>query len=804
MYEVVWLQLLQLVLGLTTISLGLLLGTFMGGMCLGSLLLPRWIGTAHHPLRVYALIELLLAVCGIGVLFLVPLTAHWYERFAAPGVSGLIFRGVVAAVCLLPPTILMGATLPAISRYVKATPAGVSWMGFFYGGNIAGAVIGCLVAGFYLLRVYDMATATYVAASMNVGVAGAAWWLSRHARHQPETETPAPGEAAPPSSRLVYAVIALSGFTALGAEVVWTRLLSLTLGGTVYTFSLILAVFLVGLGLGSTGGAFLARSVRNPKAALGWCQWCVAASVAWTALMISKSLPYWPVNPELSTSPWFTFQIDLVRCLWATLPGTIFWGASFPLALAAVASARQDAGRLIGGVYAANTLGAILGALGFALWFIPQFGTQRAQQALILFALVAAALAMIPAVRQVPGGVVLRFALVPLVVAGLVLAATVAPAPWGLVAHGRFMATYGPQLAPGVVNDEDVPTWQAKGEPDVYCTYLGEGLNGSVAVTKWRNGYRYFHSAGKVQASSDPADMRLQRLLGHISALAVPEPRKVLVVACGAGVTAGTFTLYPELEQLTICDIEPLVPQRVAPQFKEQNYDVVNHPRTRVVSDDGRHFVRTSREKFDVITSDPIDPWVKGCAALNTLEYYTWCKERLNPGGVMTLWIPLYESNPETAKSVIATFFKVFPHGVLWSNDKEGQGYDAVLFGQTEPTVFDLERLQARFDRPDYERIRQSLAEAGFPRLVDLLGTYAGQASDLREWMADAQLNSDRNLRLQYLAGLSFNSFVGTEILGQILGSFRYPDNLFIGSDASRAALIEALKAQGRPVRAAD
>ena len=162
-YEVVWLQLLQLVIGSTAVSLGVLLGTFMGGMCLGSLLLPRLVSARRHPLRVYALLELGIGAIGLAVLFGMPHVEQVYTRYAGHGMPGILLRGAVAGVCLLPPTLLMGATLPAIARWVETDPEGVSWLGFFYGGNIAGAVFGCLLAGFYLLRVHDMATATYVA-----------------------------------------------------------------------------------------------------------------------------------------------------------------------------------------------------------------------------------------------------------------------------------------------------------------------------------------------------------------------------------------------------------------------------------------------------------------------------------------------------------------------------------------------------------------------------------------------------------------------------------------------------------------
>ncbi|MBI3416090.1 MAG: fused MFS/spermidine synthase [Verrucomicrobia bacterium] len=818
-YEIVWFQLLQLVIGLTNVSLGLLLGIFMGGMCLGSLFLPRLISPKRHPLRVYALLELGIAVIGVAILFLLPWVSDLYTAHAGRGYSGMLWRGVLAALCLLPPTLLMGATLPAIARWVETTREGVSWLGFFYGGNIAGAVVGCLLAGFFLLRVYDMATATYVAAAINVLVAVAALLLATKAKPIDPTEmfrslaVGGAGERVPTVSDggttitmkgwPVYVTIALSGMSALGAEVVWTRLLSLLLGGTVYTFSIILAVFLAGLGLGSSTGSVLARSLKRPRLALASCQLLLLLGITWAALMIARSLPHWPINPALALSPWFTFQIDLARTLWVVLPAAILWGASFPLALAALASRAQDSGRLVGGVYAANTVGAILGALAFSLFIVPVFGTQMAQRALLGISAVATLLLLaVPLWYRNNRGEASRkshfkfgWAVALIAIAGLaaLLIGSVGPVPPGMVAYGRFVATYGDRIAPNIVPEKDVPTSGA--HPDIFCTYVGEGLNGTIAVTKWTSGIRNFHSAGKVQASSDLHDMRLQRMLGHLSALAHEKPESVLVVACGAGVTAGSFVTHPEIKRIVICDIEPLVPKFVAPMFAKENFNVINDPRTEVVSDDGRHFIRTTPEKFDVITSDPIDPWVKGCAALNTVEYYEMCKARLKPGGVMSLWIPLYESNAVTVKSIIATFFKVFPNGVVWSNDDDnGEGYDAVLFGQAGPTTFDLDRLQARLDRPDHARVKRSLADVGFVSAVDLLATYAGQATELGEWTRDAQLNTDRSLRLQYLAGWSVNSYLSSEILKGILRYRTYPENLFTGSEPLRGKLKSRLR----------
>jgi spermidine synthase len=720
------------------------------------------------------------------------------------GFGGIMVRAVVAAVCLLPPTLLMGATLPAIARWVETSQRGVSWLGLFYAGNLAGAVFGCLLAGFYLLRLFDMATATYVAAAVNAAVAIIALVLASRTSFTPAPATPA-SETVPlaPGRGWVYLTIALSGVGALGAEVVWTRLIALTFGATVYTFSIILAVFLVGLGLGSSIGSALTRLIKQPRVALGVCQLLLAFAAAWTALMITRSLPYWPVNPALSTSPWYLFQLDLARSLWAILPGPILWGASFPLALAALAASGQDSGRLVGGVYAANTVGAIVGALGFSLLLIPLGGTQLAQRCLILLPIASGAVVLLPLFRRgasagselgaSPLGGASAIGLAGAAVVAVFMAWKTGVLPWEAVAYGRFSATYE-NLKPGIVKEGDVPKG---GSPSLtYCTYVGEGLNGTVAVTLTTDGIRSFHSAGKVQASNDPRDMRLQRLLGHISAMAYPEPKSVLVVACGAGVTAGSFVPYPSVKRIVICDIETLVPKYVTPQFAKENYSVVDNPKVQVVHDDGRHFIRTTKEKFDVITSDPIDPWVKGCAALNTVEYYEMCKAHLNPGGVMSLWIPFYESNSQTIKSVLATFFKVFPNGIVWSNDSDGNGYDAVLFGTVEPAKIDVAEWQKRLDRPDYGKVAESLADAGFRNALDLLSTYAIQASDLQEWMRDAQINTDANMRLQYLAGMSLNTYEQTKILSEITSTYQFPKSLFIGSDMDTSLLEERLKAR--------
>jgi spermidine synthase len=213
------------------------------------------------------------------------------------------------------------------------------------------------------------------------------------------------------------------------------------------------------------------------------------------------------------------------------------------------------------------------------------------------------------------------------------------------------------------------------------------------------------------------------------------------------------------------------------------------------VYDDARHYVLTSPEKYDIITSDPIHPWVKGIAPLYSTEYFELCKRHLKPGGLVTQWVPLYESNIETVKSEIATFFGAFPNGSIWGNlDQDGRGYDLVMLGTVEKMSINLNALQEKLDRPAYARVKRSLTEVGFGSPMQLLSTYTVEAEDLRGWLADAQLNRDRNLRLQYLAGMGLNLDLGGPIYDDIISHARIPAAIFQGTSDRVNALNEALQ----------
>jgi spermidine synthase len=337
-----------------------------------------------------------------------------------------------------------------------------------------------------------------------------------------------------------------------------------------------------------------------------------------------------------------------------------------------------------------------------------------------------------------------------------------------------------------------VPTRNNQGADFIY---VGEGLTASVAVSRLPSGILNYHNAGKVQASSDPADMRLQRMLGHLTTLIPATPHKFLVIGCGAGVTAGAVSIEPKLESETIAEIEPLVPKVVSKYFSEHNFNVINNPKVHVAIDDGRHFLMTTKEKFDGITSDPLDPWVKGAAALYTKEFFELAKSHLNPGGVVTQFVQLYESNEEAVKSEIATFFEVFPNGTVWVNNVGGQGYDLVMLGQAEPTKINVDELFYRVTSPEYSKVAESLHQINFLSPLNLLGTFAGRASDLKPWLADASINRDRNMRLQYLAGMSLNMYRANDIyVNMVAYGPRMPDNLFTGSEPMLQSLANAIQ----------
>jgi spermidine synthase len=781
-YEVVWYQALQLALGSTTVSMGFLLAAYMGGLCLGAAGAPRLAEMTVSPLRIYAVIELGTALLAIAVNALMPWITGLYLAGAAHGFAGMLLRGIVAGACLLPPTILMGASLPVIARTIGNDNDFSRRLGFLYGANTIGAVAGCLAAGFWLLRLYDVTVASLVAAALNTLVACVALAL---ATRLPMVDDAAPMRPAEEpkarvarSHRAVYISIALSGAVAMGAEAVWTRLLGMLLLGTVYVFAIILAVFLTGIALGSWGASRLLDRV-SAKTGLGACQLLLAPTIAWTAFAIAHILPWWRDDWLDTMNAWRMYGLDLERCLLAVLPASILFGASFPFACAAVSDrkgrtdkvAEDRPDKVAAGVYAANTLGAIAGALLVTLLFVPTLGSQRTQQFLVLLALASGLAVLGP---EWLAGIPRRIAPLAGAIAVAVLCVFAIPStPPDLIAYGRFMA-----LNAGLSR----------------VLYSGEGRNSSIAITQWESGAIYINVNGHVEATTEAYDMKLQRMVGHLPALLHPNPESVLGIGFGAGVSAGTFTRYPTIRHITVCEIEPLIPPASTRYFARENYEVMRNPKTRIEYDDARHFLLTTKERFDVIASDPLDVFIKGTAGLYSKEYFEAVKQRLNPGGWFSLYVPLYETSEDTIRGELATFFEAFPHGTVWANTRDGLGYDMVFLGSADPVTINLDEVEARLNRADYAPVAESLREVGFSAPFDLFSTYSGNRSDLAPWTAGADINRDSNLRLSYVAGWGINAKLNDYLYRRML-SFRHrPEGLFIGSRDKVDRLMSVLQ----------
>jgi spermidine synthase len=731
-------------LGSSAASIGVLLTAFMGGLFAGSALAPSAMGT-RQPLRVFAALEAGIAGAAILLLWLIPVAGRLYIAGAIEGAPGLLLRAIVAAVCLFPPTMAMGATLPVIGRSLPDSPQRAGLLGALYSANTLGAAAGCVIAGFYLLRVHDVVVATAVAAAVDLIAATGALALARYAPAWASPSREAKNKAEVLPSRVsgatvaVLTSIALSGFCALAGEVVWTRLLALAFGATVYTFSIVLAVFLIAIALGSGIGSLAAGAVASPRHALGWTQLLVVAAVAWTAFMLARAVPYWPIIPAISPDIVYNLQLDFGVAVLALLPAPLLWGASFPLALAAIRDVEKDGGRLASRVYAANTAGAIAGAVLASVALVAWIGSSGAQQVMVAAA-GAAAVVLFGASMQ---------AAVALVVTAALIAAVPA-VPGVLVANGRNSASW-------VGHTGDI-------------LFVGEGVNASVAVSRLPGGALTYHNAGKIQASSQPEDMRLQRMLGHVTTLIPTNPESVLVIGCGSGVTAGAASIDPEVKEIMIVELESLVPRVVSTYFANYNFHVLDNPKVRVRIDDGRHFLLTTDEGFDAITADPFDPWVRGAANLYTKEFFESAKAHLNPGGVVTMWVPLYTTTADAVKSQLATFFAVFPDAFVLGNTRNGKGYDVIVVGQRDTAPISLPRIDSRLRQPSYAPLAMSLTEVGIRSVADLFfNSYANRAADLKPWLAGAQLNRDLDLRLQYLAGLGINTNTPESIYADIV-----------------------------------
>ena len=435
-------------------------------------------------------------------------------------------RSSICAVLLILPTFCMGATLPAISRWFETSNHGVAHLSWLYAINIAGATFGIFIAGFYLMPNFSIHLTNGIAVVLNVIVASVAFMFANKYVYKPKQLTDSSSTSRTIPIKRFCIVTSLSGFTSLGAQIIWTRIISTMIGVTTYTFTIILGIFLIGLALGSYAASYMIRHFNRPKMLLMICQLLIAPAIAYAAYMTYQVIPTWIISAEHTLIE--LHKTHLICCLVTFLPCTFLWGASFPLTLASVGFKDSDPGRVSGYLYAANTFGAIIASLGFSLFFVPTLGTQIAQWIIIAIALQSAFLMLRPTIEEYSAhdthiklkklNMKIVIGSIGLVILGFNCARHVLPITVNHLAFGVKQLSYG--------NREFL--------------YVNEGISSNVAVQDGP-GSRSLHISGKVVASTYPGDILHLSLLGHLPGLIHGDPKSVLIVGMGTGVTSGSF-----------------------------------------------------------------------------------------------------------------------------------------------------------------------------------------------------------------------------------------------------------------------
>jgi spermidine synthase len=738
-YEVVWTRLLTLQIGHGLAAASTVLAAFMGGLAVGAAAGGR-IGQRLTPataLKAYAVLELAIAAVAVMLPFILSSLRPVLAALYANGDGGLTFLAVRLGTSLLLlslPAAAMGATFPIASRWMVRGAGSVSAdAGGLYAANTLGAAAGALVAGFLLLPSLGLAGATAVGVVLNAVAAAGAWWIASTitVRVEPPVAEPVRGRKpakSPPPARigrpaLAAAALGVTGFASLTLQVVWTRLLASILGPTTYAFSAVVAFFILGIAGGAALGARLSQTLRQPAQALAICVMLAGALALVAATAVDATLLS---VARLVATPGVTFG-DVLRREWmlaaaVLLPMSLAFGAAFPLALAVAARGEDTVVSDLGYVYAVNTLGAITGALLAGFVLVPWLGLHDTIRAVGgLTAVAGAAVAILART----GSLVLPLALATLVAAGAWLVPSWDPRLLSSGAYKYAAALRGPDLETALTAGE--------------LRYYKEGSTATVAV-RHLAGTTSLSIDGKVDAS-DAADMLTQRMLAHVPLLLHPAPRSAAILGLGSGVTLGS-ALTHGLERATVLEISPEVVE-ASRFFDDDNHRALADSRTRLIVGDGRTHLLLADEQYDVIVSEPSNPWMAGIASLFTREFFEMAKSRLAPGGVLCQWAHTYDISDPDLRSIVATFMTVFPNGTMWLVGEA----DVLLVGGTEPLTPRIAGVASAWRRPG---VAEDLATVGAMDPLAVLSFFVAEGQALATWAGDAPIQTDNRARLEF------------------------------------------------------
>ncbi|HXI61365.1 MAG TPA: fused MFS/spermidine synthase [Pyrinomonadaceae bacterium] len=760
-YEVVWARMLGLVFGATTIAISAVLTAFMGGLALGSAVAARRIARLTKPLRAYALIEIGIGLYALIVPALFGAADHAFGKIWQsfhPGFYGFaILRFALATIVLIMPTALMGATLPVIVLAVRQLGNfKSSAVTRLYSLNLTGAIGGTIAAGFLLLPSFGVRATTRVAALANLLIGIAVLIFDARRKRQviqveqedaPDLFEGSSGIRAG-ASRFWLACAFASGFVTIAMQLFWSRVLSMIIGSSTYAFTIVLALFLIGLSLGSwMVSARAGQNVIKLRRSILFVQLATALSIL-VSLRITNSVPARLIQIafRLGINSWpGLLALQIVAAATLILLPAILMGMTMPIVLGwAGGSPKKNAAKVgvnsVGLSYAINTIGAILGALAGAFILIPIAGTR-----LTAFWIASICIAMAGVAYQ-PGPAMRDRALARSLSIGItVLLVIVAFALWPrLNVSALSIGAYDSFVRVLARSRGDVPENNENDRPeDHQLLMFQEGRTATVSVRRdW--GITSVAINGRTNAS-DAGDMPTQVMLGQLGVIVAPRLDDGLIVGFATGVTAGSV-LQSSIGKVDCVEIEPAAIAS-SRYFDHVNNQPLSDPRLHLIVDDARTYLRVNPNLYDVIISEPSHPWVPGVANLFTREFFTLGRERLRSDGVFVQWLQIYQLSNESLRSVLATFSEVFTHTAVFRIQGAAKGKDLILLGSREP--IDLNQISKRMSEL---RVSADLKRIGIGTPADLMSWFVCDDTQLRPALAGAVINTDDNMHVESVA----------------------------------------------------
>jgi spermidine synthase len=661
------------------------------------------------------------------------------------------------------PAAAMGATFPIASTWIAARAGSAADAGMLYGANSAGAAAGAIGAGFWLIPAVGLRGTVFIGVALNMAAAAGALWL---ARHDTSVEAPPPPKrqtramhtdpAQPRLAGLAAAAAVLSGFLALVYEVAWTRLIALIIGPTTYAFAAMVASFISGIALGSLAGTRVARRTSQPGLWLAAMLATASTSAVIAAWFAASRLPL-VLAHDVGAGAGFVSLLarELLYIAVLLLPTSIASGAAFPLALATARSETATVGRDVARIYAANTVGAVSGALAAGFAIIPRLGVQSTFEWMSRTGTAGAVLLAVTLLTaQTSTRRRGRMPVAAPVIAALLLTVAVETLPdWD---HNLLAS--GPYKYARFIGVEGLEDSLRAGRLE----YYKEGAAGTVSVRRL-GGSLALAIDGKVDASN-AGDMLTQRLLGLLPVVLHPNPHDLLVIGLGSGVTVASALASSEVVHADVLEISREVVD-ASSWFAHENAGVLQNPRVRLLVGDGRTHLLLSRRQYDVIVSEPSNPWMAGVAALFTREFFAAARARLKPGGVLCQWAHTYEMGEGDLKSIAATFASVFPQGTMWM---VGDG-DLLLIGSTDTNIESrLAEVPRRLGIGAVPAALEDVAIVPDTATFVIMSLFAGGPSALTAYSRGASLQTDDRMALEFTAAQSMYARAPNENAAQI------------------------------------